>query len=445
MKTPICDFVNKYIEKETSRLHMPGHKGVSLLGMEKYDITEMYGADSLYEADGIIRMSEEIASDIFDSHTFYSTEGTSHCIRAMMYLASLYARAKGEKPRVLAARNTHRTFLSAVALLDMDVEWLEPKRDSSYLSCALSPYDIEKVLGSVDKKPTCLYITSPDYLGNTWDIKEISGVCKKYGVLLLVDNAHGAYLKLLDNGTYPIEQGADICCDSAHKTLPCLTGGAYVHINKNADPVFKNSVKDALAFFGSTSPSYLILQSLDKVNGLILDGYAEKLQALNTECIKVKEQLTMAGYVFIGDENTKFTVDTKKYGYTGTDFADIMRNLYNLECEFSDSDYAVFMISPVDDGLTKLKDALLSVKKREAITDTPPRLSLPKRAMSVREATLSPSETVSVDNSIGRVLSVCTVSCPPAVPILMPGEIIDENCIYAFRYYSIGEIKVVLK
>ena len=424
---------------------MPGHKGVSLLGMERYDITEMHGADSLYEADGIIRESEEIASRIFDCPTFYSTEGSSHCIRAIMYLACLFAKSRGEEPRVLAARNVHRTFLSAIALLDMEVEWIEPDEDSSYLSCVLSPVDVEKVLSRVDKRPTCLYITSPDYLGNTWDIKGISAVCKKHGVLLLVDNAHGAYLKLLGNGSHPIEQGADICCDSAHKTLPCLTGGAYVHINKNTDPVFKNNLKDALALFGSTSPSYLILQSLDMVNGLILEGYDKRLQAFNKECLDIREQLKDAGYVFAGGEGTKFTLEAKKYGYTGTDFADVMRKNHNLECEFADSDYVVFMASPVDNGLANLKDALLSVEKREAIMDTPPRFSLPKRAMSVREATLSQSENIRAEDSYGRVLSACTVSCPPAVPILMPGEIIDENCINAFRYYGIGDVKVVLK
>ena len=115
MNTPICDFVNKYIENDTSRLHMPGHKGVSLLGMERYDITEISGADSLYEAEGIIRKSEEIASRIFDCPTFYSTEGSSHSIRAMIYLASLFAKKRGENLRILAQRNAH-TQVSCMGL-----------------------------------------------------------------------------------------------------------------------------------------------------------------------------------------------------------------------------------------------------------------------------------------------------------------------------------------
>ena len=153
MKTPIVDFVKKYAENsDTVRMHMPGHKGVSLLesntagaktkiqpqtsidgfghtigitGPEMYDITEIPGADSLYEADGIIAESENYASELFGARTFYSTEGSSLCIRAMLYLAMVNRGMR--KPWILAGRNAHKTFLSAVALLDLDVEWLYPK------------------------------------------------------------------------------------------------------------------------------------------------------------------------------------------------------------------------------------------------------------------------------------------------------------------------------
>ena len=128
METPICDFVRKYAESEEIRLHMPGHKGKNLLGLEALDITEIDGADSLYEADGIIRQSEENASELFDCPTFYSTEGSSQCIRAMLYLAMLYGKSRGKRPLIAAARNVHKTFLSAAALLDLDVLWLMPEK-----------------------------------------------------------------------------------------------------------------------------------------------------------------------------------------------------------------------------------------------------------------------------------------------------------------------------
>ena len=120
MKTPICDYVSKYLSDNKIRMHMPGHKGVDFLGYEAYDITEIDGADSLYEAQGIIKQSEDIATDIFGFRTFYSTEGSSQCIRAMLFLLSLSRTDKSTKSLILAGRNAHKTFLSAVSLLDID-------------------------------------------------------------------------------------------------------------------------------------------------------------------------------------------------------------------------------------------------------------------------------------------------------------------------------------
>lgn len=440
MKTPIYDFVKKYIRSGTARLHMPGHKGIKLLGFEKYDITEMSGADSLYEADGIIKESEENAGRLFGADTFYSTEGSSHCIRVMLYLAILKANEKGERPLILAGRNAHKAFLSAVAMLDIDVMWLYG--ENSYLSCVITPEKLEKVLGSVDKMPTAVYITSPDYLGNMCDIFALSKVCEKYGTMLLVDNAHGAYLKFLDKSMHPMDLGATMCCDSAHKTLPALTGGAYLHINKKAHQVFKNNAKNALAMFGSTSPSYLVLQSLDCVNKYIADGYKYRLNSYLEGADKVKAELAEHGYSFVGDERLKFTLDTKQNGYTGVDFADILRKNHGIECEFADSDYVVLMLSPDNNDLIRVKKALMKIEKKQAITEMLPLPTVSEAVVSIREAMLSLNEEINVDNAEGRILGVCTVSCPPAVPILMPGERINKEAISAFKYYGISTVKV---
>ena len=131
MDTPICEFVRKYAESDTIRLHMPGHKGKNLLGVEHLDITEIDGADSLYEASGIIQKSEENASRLFGCPTFYSTEGSSQCIRAMLYLALVWAKERGKPPVIAAGRNAHKTFLTGAALLDFDVMWLYPKDGGS--------------------------------------------------------------------------------------------------------------------------------------------------------------------------------------------------------------------------------------------------------------------------------------------------------------------------
>ena len=164
MNTPICDFVRRYAESRAVRMHMPGHKGHAFLGMEELDITEIDGADSLYEANDIIRESEENASALFGCPTFYSAEGSSQCIRAMVYLALLHAKQQNRRPVIAAARNVHKTFLSAAALLDMDVMWLYPENRDSYLDCMISPDALDETLCGCGEKPAAVYLTSPDYL-----------------------------------------------------------------------------------------------------------------------------------------------------------------------------------------------------------------------------------------------------------------------------------------
>ena len=190
---------------------MPGHKGIGALGCESADITEIDGADSLYEAHGIIRESEENASALFGCPTFYSAEGSSLAIRAMIYLAVLAAREEdpARPPIVFAARNCHKTFVSAAALLDIDVRWLYPETGGNYLSCTVTPQALDAALDAAEIKPAAVYITSPDYLGSIADVAGLAAVCHRRGTLLLVDNAHGAYLRFLPVSRHPVDLGAD--------------------------------------------------------------------------------------------------------------------------------------------------------------------------------------------------------------------------------------------
>lgn len=437
MTTPIRDFLRAYAEKNMLRAHMPGHKGK---GRDESlcDITEISGADSLYEAGGIIKESEENASSLFGCQTFYSTEGSSHCIRAMMLLTMLYAKECGKAFRVLAGANAHKSFFSSMALLDFEADLIY---GDSYLSASPDPAKIDQMLSENDY--SVLYLTSPDYLGNTADIKSISDVCRKHGVLLAVDNAHGAYLKFLHSPSHPIDLGADICCDSAHKTLPCLTGGAYLHISHNVSDVLKGQAKNALALFGSSSPSYLILRSLDECN-LYLSKNSHKIASVAQKLEKIKSVLHEKGYITVGNEKLKLTISTKPYGYDGRDFADILREK-GVEPDFADPDYTVLMISSETEEkeLTRLKDVLLSIVARPSIKCPAPMPKRSERVMSVREAILSPKERIDIKNSLGRILASESVGCPPAVPIAICGERIDENAINAFKYYGIKTIWVV--
>ena len=444
MKSPIHDFLTEYSSADTVRMHMPGHKGAC--GFNRHDITEIAGADSLYSADGIISESERNASHIFGSETYYSTEGSSLAIRAMLYLLHCLWCGKpdtGTRMKVLAGRNAHKTFVTAAALVDFDIEWIES--DGGYLSCLPSPEYIERCLLSADA-PFAVYLTSPDYLGNIADVRSIARVCRDRGVFLLVDNAHGAYLKLLTPSEHPIDLGAHMCCDSAHKTLPVLTGGAYLHVSSDLPQELRSKVKDALSLFGSTSPSYLILESLDLANKLIEEKISPNMQTYICKIGDCKQKITDIGYILTGDELAKITICSKPYGYTGTELAEKLRER-GVEVEFADPDYTVMMPSFMtsDGDFDRLINAMASIERRGPITDAPPAFALPEAVMSMREAVFSPSEIVPAAASEGRVLAAVTVGCPPAVPIVVSGEVISRAAVEAFAYYGIESVSVVKK
>ena len=235
-----------------------------------------------------------------------------------------------------------------------------------------------------------------------------------------------------------------MCVDSAHKTLPVLTGGAYLHVSSALSKDISPMAKHALSLFGSTSPSYLILESLDMANKYITDVFKDSLRRFLPLAEELKNKLSSHGYKLIEQEILKITISTKEYGYKGKDFAKILCEK-GYECEFSDPDFVVLMLSPLweEKELSKLLEVLLSIPALIPVKETPPTLHIPEKAMSVREASLSPMEIIPVSKAEGRVLSATTVGCPPAVPIIVCGEVINKHTINIFEYYDIKECIVI--
>ncbi len=442
MNTPIRDFVTQYAALEPQRFHMPGHKGCGPLGCESLDITEIPGADVLYDAAGIIRESEDNAASLFGAaRTVYSCEGSSLCIRGMLYLATLYGKMQGHsRPLILAGRNAHKAFITAAALVDFDIEWLYPEEDDSLMACRITPSALERRLVS-GVKPVAVYMTTPDYLGNLVDVESLASVCRRHGVLLLVDNAHGAYLNFLSESRHPMALGADLCCDSAHKTLPVLTGGAYLHIGASAPAWFTENAERGMALFASTSPSYLILQSLDMANLYVASGYRERLGAFVEAVAGLKARLVARGFTLVGDEPLKLCLQTKSYGWQGEELAAWLADK-NVICEFADPDYVVLMLS-CDMDLKPLEAALMNVPQQAPIVQALPILPRPKAVLSVREAVLSASLELPLNECVGRVLADYTVHCPPAVPIVVCGEEIDADCVACLEYYGVEKCRVI--
>lgn len=442
MQTPIADFVRNYAESSTVRLHMPGHKGTGLMGCESWDITEIKGADALYEADGIIAQSERNAGSLFGSgSTLYSTEGSSQCIRAMLYLA--FTCQQGHSRTVVAARNVHKAFVYAAALLDLDVVWLYPQESCDLCACPVTAEALAQTLQAMEEPPIAVYVTSPDYLGNLQDIAALSKVCHRYGTILAVDNAHGAYLHFLPEPVHPLDLGADICCDSAHKTLPALTGAAYLHISRSAPEAFHRCAKQAMALFGSTSPSYLTLVSLDLCNRYIASGYNEALRVCIHALDQVRNQLRENGWQVAKSDPLRLTIAAPQ-GLSGDDLAQKLRE-NGIECEFSDPEYLVLMATPNNASVDLCK--LIPFLGYNSSTYAPNHTKSPVRrdaVMSVRQAVFSPHETVPAAQSLGRICSAPTVSCPPAIPVVISGEMIDQQAIELFHRYGVIYVDVII-
>lgn len=431
MNTPIYDFANKYADSNAVRTHMPGHKGVNTkLGIEHLDITEFDGADNLWHPTGIILESEKNASSLFGAHTFYSTEGSSLSIRAMIFMLKKWAHINNVKPFILAGRNAHKTFINTIAVLDVLVDWMMSHEGDSYQSCSITGQDIESYFEKCDRegleRPIAVYITCPDYLGNMLDIAEISKACHKNGAFLLVDNAHGAYLKFLEKSLHPIDQGADMCCDSAHKTLPALTGAGYLHININTDLFFVENARSSMELFASTSPSYLILESLDLTNAY-LEGFHEELAQVTEKVNGFKSSLAELGYSLVGNEPLKITIAAREYGYTGDELADILIR-HNIYTEYHDDDYLVMMFStstPSSDYARLLK-AFAGILKRNPLEAKGVALCKPTVSINPAPALLMPTKLVDKKDAVGKILGETVVSCPPCVPVYMMGEVIED-------------------
>lgn len=438
MNTPVADFVQRYAKAGTARLHMPGHKGRCFLGCEPWDITEIHGADALYEAEGILAESEQNAAALFGSQrTCYSTEGSSQCIRAMLYLAV----AASGSHTVVAARNVHRAFVSAAALLDLEIRWLWPEESRSLCGCPISPAQLEEILNSLPEPPAAVYLTSPDYLGGMAEIPALAQVCHQHGTLLLVDNAHGAYLRFLQPSLHPLDLGADLCCDSAHKTLPVLTGGAYLHLSPTAPAQLAPLAKSALGLFGSTSPSYLTLASLDLCNRYLAEGYPQRLAEAVERLAELRERLTAAGWRVEPSDPLRVTVAAPR-GVTGQELAGQLRR-QGVECEYADRDFLVLMATP-ENAPEELAQAAAALGQCPGEAN-PPQLPLARgeRACSIRQAAFAPRETVDAAHSLGRVCGLPTVGCPPAIPIAVSGERITPEALALFAYYGIEQVEVL--
>jgi len=238
-----------------------------------------------------------------------------------------------------------------------------------------------------------------------------------------------------------------MCCDSAHKTLPVLTGGAYLHISRQTDPCFSENARSMLSVFASTSPSYLTLASLDLCNHRLAGSYARELEACIRKTEAMKQKITQLGFVPEEGEPLKLVVNAKKHGLTGHALAELLR-AENAEPEFYDAEYLVLMLSTETRDIdcrrvvTAFEKASGLRRSPAETADTPPVLR-PEVVMSPREALFAPQERIPAECSAGRVCAAPSVSCPPAVPVVVSGERIPPEALPLFAAYGVDSVPVV--
>lgn len=442
--TPLYTALQNYLKKDRISFHTPGHQG-RFLPRDLYDmdLTELPDTDSLFEASGPIAEAEKQARELFHSRaTFFSAGGCTLCIQAMFRLAA----PQGGK--VISSRVIHRSAVNTMALLGIEPVWVLPRPDAGpCLAGRLHPEDVQRALQE-NRDARAVYVTSPDYYGVLSDISGIAGVCHEYGVPLLVDNAHGTHLALL--GRHPLALGADMTACSAHKTLPVLTGGAFLNIGET--PLakkfqFAERAKEAMALFGSTSPAYPVMVSLDLAREWEMKNGRREWQRLAQRVEKMKDTAKKKGLLVPEGETdpTRLAVGTLPLGMTGQEAAEYFRS-QGIEPEHEDGAYVVCITNPLhtQEELDQLEKAIQTLPGSPCPLEENPAIpSLPPVRKSPREAVLAFQERVPLLEAVGRIAGEAACPCPPGVPIVMPGEEITKECMEFLNRYSLDEISVL--
>lgn len=440
---PLYEALTQHRAAEQASLHMPGHKGradclaplADILGL---DVTELPSTGSLFDAEGPTLLAEQAAARAFGSlGAFFSAGGCTLCIQAMLRLAA----PSGGK--IVMGRVIHRSAVNAMALLGLTPVWVWNRQDAG--PGLAGRIDARDVADALNRHPDAkaVYLTSPDYYGVLSDLRAICAQAQKYHIPVIVDNAHGAHLFFLNPALHPLSQGAAMCADSAHKTLPVLTGGAFLQVG---DARYLPHVRDAMALFGSTSPSFPILLSLDLCRAW-LEGAGTAAYAETAAQAKLLNSLARERG-FLPPEGPcdplHLVWNTAHGGVSGKTAAAHLRKR-GIEAEYADDAFLILLLSPFNtpEDYGRLRRALQTLPQGEPFMPSCLLPAPPPVAMTPREALFAASERLPVRQAAGRVAAQAACPCPPAIPAVMPGERITAECAKSLLHSGILEIQVV--
>ena len=478
-KTPILTAIKKYMESDPVPFDVPGHKMgriqndlSDLLGTNlfKADVNAPIGIDNLYKGTGIIKKAEDLFAEAFNADkAIFLINGTTSGIM-LSIMGTVYA---GEK--IILPRNVHKSAINALILSGAVPVFVEPEYDKE-LGIA-NGVRVEEYVRAMDENPdaVAIFVINPTYFGVASNLKEIVYEAHLRDKIVIVDEAHGAHLHFDSN--LPIsamDAGADISSLSMHKTCGSLTQSSALLIKGNR--IDYKRIRKAYTMFGSTSPSHILLASLDASRKkMALEG-KKLLKNTRALCAYAIKELNKIPGISVLDksycnedipgryafDDTRLTIRVDKLHKSGFQIYKEIRKNYNIQLELSEPNIvlAILAIGSTKEDVNKLIEAFKDISNKSNLKGQ--RHRLPKDlvydyadiAITPREAYYADYKTVSIDNAEGKICTESVMIYPPGIPMLIPGEKITKNIIKLYKYYqkcdseilsdsTVGYVKVI--
>lgn len=443
-------------------MHMPGHKrNTALFQMENpygLDITEVEGFDNLHDAHGILRRAMDRAAALYGSaHTWFLVNGSSCGVLAAVAACTCWG------DTILTARNCHKSLYNALYVNNLRAQYLTPPVLPGFEAAGgVTPQSVEEGLRA-HPEAKLVVVTSPTYEGVISDISGIARAAHAHGVPLLVDEAHGAHLGLAEG--FPqnaVQMGADLVVQSVHKTLPAFTQTALLHLN--GDLVSPRAVERQLSLYESSSPSYLLMASIDSCVSFLTEQGREAFAAYGDRLHRFDEQAEKLRWLRLmgrcGDKScrlgengvfaldpSKLVISASKAGLSGPQLAEKLREA-KIEPEMASREYVIAMTSLCDpeEHFRRLADALRALDHPFAAprcADSPAAWTLPAQSMTIREAEDSEGTVLRAADALGRVCRETVFAYPPGIPLIVPGERIDGAFLDRVRRYRTAGVLLV--
>ncbi len=431
--------LSKLAESSMYPFHMPGHKrnfkSTPLEGAFRCDITEIDGFDNLHDPKGLILEAEKRANSLYGAdETFFLVNGSTAGI------LSAVSAAVSDGGTILAARGSHKAFYHVAYLRHLNIEYIPVKMIDKYqIFDSYTGEDIKRAIDSSESKIEAVFITSPTYEGKCSDIKEIAQICHEKKIPLIVDAAHGAHFGF-GKGVpeSAVSLGADIVIHSVHKTLPSMTQTALLHVQ--GDLADRDKIKRFLRIYQSSSPSYILMSSIDlcmkeiEENGKQFTENLVKYRAMIDEGTQKCAYLRVPGTDELQDP-AKVLIFADSDKMTGQRLYDILREEYELQLEMAGEHYVLAMLSGCDtvEGIKRLIGAICSIDERLSgsghINAERVDAHIPEAAMTIGRAWDAEREIANLEDADGRIAGDFINLYPPGIPIIAPGEVFDRELI----------------